>query len=478
MCGIYATRLNQVSPLKQLEKLESRGPDEMKASLLGNWWLGFVHLSINGGKEGMQPASYEDVHIICNGEIYNYKELASEYDIPIFKGSSDCTILPALYKKVGNPTNFFKLLDGVFAMIIVDGDTVIAARDPFGVRPLFYSRDHSEYASLAKAMVSEDVVQFPPGHYFMHGAFTPYHSLHYVKQPYFKYEENAAAALKYALTESVKKRMLSDRPIGALLSGGLDSSIIVSILARESKTRVRTFSIGLKDSPDLKWARVVANYLNTDHTEVVITKKEYLDAIPKVIYDLESYDTTTVRASVGNWLIGKYIRMNTDIKVVFNGDGSDEIGGGYRYFQRAPSNIEFDDECSRLLKDISYFDVLRSDRSISSHGLEPRTPYLDKQVVATWMSMPTSVRRTPLEKYILRKAFEGYLPREALYRKKEAFSDGMSQNAPWSEIKNEEDYYKEIYTKFFGEKQLVPYRWMPRWSPETNDPSARTLDIY
>jgi asparagine synthase (glutamine-hydrolysing) len=163
--------------------------------------------------------------------------------------------------------------------------------------------------------------------------------------------------------------------------------------------------------------------------------------------------------------------------VVFNGDGSDEIGGGYRYFQKAPSNVEFENECVRLLEDISYFDVLRSDRCISAHGLEPRTPYLDKQFVSTWLSIPTSLRRTKLEKQILRHAFVGYLPSVILYRKKEAFSDGMSQNVPWKSIPNEEAYYKELYDKYYSQ-ELVPYKWMPKWSPETTDPSAKTLNIY
>jgi asparagine synthase (glutamine-hydrolysing) len=299
-----------------------------------------------------------------------------------------------------------------------------------------------------------------------------------VKQPIFDDYENAKTALRISLLESVNKRLLSDKPIGALLSGGLDSSLIVSILARTMKTALHTFSIGLMDSKDLRFAKLVSEYCGTIHHEIVITEQDYIDAIPDVIYDIESYDTTTVRASVGNWLIGKYISEHTNIKVVFNGDGSDEIGGGYRYFQRAPTDGAFDEECRRLLKDICYFDVLRSDRSISSWGLEPRTPYLDKQFVATWLSIPTKYRRTPVEKKILREAFAGnYLPFLALWRKKEAFSDGMSDKSPWSSISNESAYYKGLYMKHYPDK-LVPYKWMPRWSPETTDPSARTLSNY
>jgi asparagine synthase (glutamine-hydrolysing) len=269
---------------------------------------------------------------------------------------------------------------------------------------------------------------------------------------------------------------LSDKPIGALLSGGLDSSLIVSILSRHIKN-LQTFSIGLVDSEDLKAARIVAKLCNTKHHEIIITQKEYLDAIPDVIRAIESPDVTTVRASVGNWLVGKYIRAHTNIKVVFNGDGSDEVGGGYRYFQRAPTQIAFEEECRRLLKDICYFDVLRSDRCISAHGLEPRTPYLDKQFVATWLGISTNFRKTLLEKEVLRNAFYDYLPTEILYRKKEAFSDGMSQNVPWKSIPNEAEYYQMLYEEEYP-VGLVPYKWMPKWSPETDDPSAKTLTVY
>jgi asparagine synthase (glutamine-hydrolysing) len=477
MCGILGYFGKHIVDAKALiKKLKHRGPDGTNIVTGDGFILGFALLSING-EAGMQPVQKGSVYVVCNGEIYNYKQLAADYGITIPEGGSDCSILPELFVKTRSVTEFCRVLDGVFAMIVVNNGNPTVIRDPYGVRPLFME-EKDAFASEAKALpnLGGHIQQFPAGTFFQNGRFRSYHEIPYIKQPFFKNTHSAEAALHDALTTSVKKRLLSDRPIGALLSGGLDSSLIVAILSKHVGN-LQTFSIGLADSEDLRCARIVANHCKTKHHEIVITEKQYQDAIEDVIKSLESHDVTTVRASVGNWLVGQYIRKNTDIKVVFNGDGSDEIGGGYRYFQKAPSNVEFENECVRLLEDIRYFDVLRSDRCISAHGLEPRTPYLDKQFVATWLSIPTSLRRTKIEKQVLRHAFAGYLPSAILYRKKEAFSDGMSQNAPWKSIPNEEEYYKELYNKYYSQ-ELVPYKWMPKWSPETSDPSAKTLNNY
>ena len=255
-------------------------------------------------------------------------------------------------------------------------------------------------------------------------------------------------------------------------------------------------------SEDLKYARIVANYLQTKHTEIICTEKDFLDAIPEVIEAIESYDTTSVRASVGNYLIGKYIAKHSDAKVIFNGDGSDEICGGYLYFHEAPNCIDFDLECKRLLSDIHYFDVLRSDRSISSNGLEPRTPFLDPVFVKTYLSIPRYLRaqKDKCEKYLLRTAFVSFLPDEVLWRTKEAFSDGVSsQKKSWFEIIQnhmktqnikdyvyihnkpttlEQQYYRNIFNGLFPNcEKTIPYFWMPRFV-EATDSSARTLNIY
>jgi len=275
---------------------------------------------------------------------------------------------------------------------------------------------------------------------------------------------------------------------------------------------LKTFSIGFEGSEDLKYARIVADHIKSDHTEVVMTPEDFFEAVPEVVKAIESYDITTVRASVGNYLVCREISLDTDCKVVFNGDGSDEVFGGYKYFYNAPSDEAFEAETTRLLEDIHAFDVLRSDRSISSHGLEPRTPFLDKQFVSVAKSISTKLRRpvkdTSNEKQILRLAFldMGLLPHSVLLRKKEAFSDGVSGlNKSWyqecqeralkkvaTNWKDEAQkfvhltpqtaeayYYRTLFHEHYGqaEKCAVPYYWMPKWAPGATDPSARTLEL-
>ena len=269
-----------------------------------------------------------------------------------------------------------------------------------------------------------------------------------------KGEQDYYKCIRDALTVAVNKRVdNTDREVACLLSGGLDSSLITALVAKAlpDASKLKTWSIGMEGSEDLRYAKMVANHLGTDHFDIVLNKQEFLEAIPAVIYAIESYDTTTVRASVGNWLVSKYIKLWSNAKVVFNGDGSDEITGGYMYFHLAENALEFDHECKRLLKDICYFDVLRSDRSISSHGLEARTPFLDKNFVQMYLSISADFRfnlmkGTGIEKYLLRKAFDdcNLLPKDVLWRTKEAFSDGVSmQKESWFEtIQN---FAKEKY---------------------------------
>ena len=299
----------------------------------------------------------------------------------------------------------------------------------------------------------------------------------------------------------VKKRVVgtTDRPVACLLSGGLDSSLITALVNKFYATELETYSIGMEGSEDLINAKKVAKHLGTKHTEIILTPQEFWDAIPEVIKAIESYDTTTVRASVGNYLIGKYISEHSDAKVIFNGDGSDEVAGGYLYFLKAPDSYEFDKECRRLLKDIHTFDVLRSDKSISSNGLEPRTPFLDKSFVEMYLNVPLKLRdprydkeNPKMEKYFLRNVVETFapelLPKEILWRTKEAFSDGVSGNAgSWFEIIKERAQYQITDIKFLQEKinspitpeqkyyrsifdknypnsaHVLPYFWMPKY---------------
>lgn len=314
-----------------------------------------------------------------------------------------------------------------------------------------------------------------------------------------------------ALYEAVKKRVMgtTDRKIACLLSGGLDSSLVAALVSKFYDGQLETYSIGMPGGEDLRYARMVADHIGSKHTEIILNEDQFFDAIPEVITTIESYDTTTVRASVGNYLVSKYISKNSEAKVIFNGDGSDELMGGYLYFHAAPDALSFDMETRRLLNDIHLFDVLRSDKSISSHGLEPRTPFLDLNWVNTYLSLPLKFRYNPNkpEKWLLRKSVEmmddSLLPKDVLWRTKEAFSDGVSSNnKSWYEIitekvseklsgdipkglynhlvpqTKEQYYYRLLFDIAYPNcENVLPYFWMPRFINAT-DASARTLNIY
>ena len=525
MCGIFFIKKNVNVSSKliynEFNKSKNRGgipPDDINFVEVNNYFIGFHRLSINGlNEKSNQPFIKNGIYLICNGEIYNYKDLYNNIGIKP-DTSSDCEIIIDLYQLY--PVDYFiNLLDGVFAFIIYDTrkNIITVGRDPFGVRPLFCSTDCHYFSSELKQithLTNQTICQFSPGHYMIidnNNSSINLHKYHIVTQYYMPScikKNNYDTGINYykilvreTLINSVKKRLLSDRPIACLLSGGLDSSLITSITAKLLNKKIQTFSIGLPGSTDLKYAREAAEYIGTDHTEILLTEDEFFNAIPEVIEKIESYDTTTVRASVGNYLVSKYISKNSEAKVIFNGDGSDELMGGYLYFHRAPNNLSFDYEVKSLLSNIHYFDVLRSDRCISSCGLEPRTPFLDKTFVNTYLSIPLLYRREPgkIEKNLLRESFIDYLPESVLYREKEAFSDGVSGTSrSWFEIINdklknvdiplfeynynylpprtkEQMYYRYIFEKKFPKREhIIPYFWMPKWS-NTTDPSARTL---
>jgi asparagine synthase (glutamine-hydrolysing) len=521
--------------------------------------MGFTRLAINGLTDaGMQPYTKGPLTWICNGEIYNSKDL--ENSLSLANTGSDCECIGDLYMRHrDNLVAFARALDGVFAIALYDAERqrLIVTRDPFGIRPLFVGcRPNTEvslaninnspvpvfhskfntlvFASELKALVPyfESVLTFQPGTIQSYDVSTMhiicdlrYHTVGWMTNPLYRPSEpnglvDASVALRFALEESVRKRLLTERPVACLLSGGLDSSLIAALVQNNlrnlNKPPLKTFSIGFEGSSDLAHAQIVADWIGSDHTEIKMTPDEFFSAIPEVIKAIESYDTTTVRASVGNYLIGKKIRELTDCKVVFNGDGSDELFGGYLYFNNAPNDEAFQAETERLLNDIHTFDVLRSDRSMSSNGLEARTPFLDKQFASVVRSIhPSFLRPLPgkqVEKFILRTAFDDgvTLPPEVLWRRKEAFSDGVStpEKAWFQEIQErvetlvpkdwmmkatlsysnhmpprtpEEFYYRYLFSSTYGLSAIhitVPYRWMPQWCPETTDPSARTLQIY
>ncbi len=540
MCGIWAAFGSATTATPEvcktcLETLHARGPEESRLEFIsGDVVLGFTRLAINGlNPLGMQPMHTGSTYWITNGEIYNWRELATVYALSTTSGS-DCEVVGRLLPYFQTPASLgglFRALDGVFATILVDTSRnwIVVARDPYGVRPLFWGHTPegglvfgSELKSLTAVCETNRV--FEPGTYTVYDlkSLRPlhsesYHTLSLVKLPSFKPFEKACQMVRGALVAAVQKRMLTERPVAALLSGGIDSSLIASLVAAELRRAgappLRTFSIGMNGSEDLRYARKVAAWIQSDHTEVVLTANDFFHAIPEVIHDIESYDTTTVRASVGNWLVAREIKRTSDCKVVFNGDGSDEVFGSYLYFFNAPSDFEYEAEIVRLLKQIHTFDVLRSDRCISSHGLEARTPFLDKAFVQTVLSIPIEYRR-PLkgarqEKMILREAFndETTLPRDVLQRKKEAFSDGVSgTGASWYQqaasmaaeavvqmqlpetltqewgvnLTPEQTYYRALFERRYRGQggATVPEFWMPRWCEGATDPSARTLAVY
>ena len=555
MCGIFSILNNHydTSIVKDnFNKGKNRGPEDSKFIKVNNVFLGFHRLAINGYNDinSNQPFNINNIHLICNGEIYNWKEL---YNIVNVKShsKSDCEIIIHLYKKYGIKQTL-QMLDGVFAFLLYDANVnkIYIARDTYGVRPLFIKEDYKKnplsfeemsaicIASELKQLVGLDdhanIKQFTPGTYSVYNInhlFTTCcikekvfsKCLSFPKSFSKDFSENdinnACKDIRKSLTCAVIKRIdNTQRDVACLLSGGLDSSLIAALVNKYKKKdeKLSTWSIGLPDSVDLKYARIVAKHLNSDHHEIVVTEEYFLSFIEKVIYDIESYDTTTVRASIGNWLISKYISENSNCKVVFNGDGSDEVCGGYMYFHLAPDSIEFDKECRKLLNNIHYFDVLRSDRSISSHGLEARTPFLDKSFVETYLSINPNLRNHAFmgkcEKYLLRQAFSGnnLLPDSVLWRAKEAFSDGVSSNKKswFSILQNhiqekifkaegnkmlysqkifytlnepktlEQLHYRMIFESYYpSQSHLIPHFWMPNYTNAT-DASARTLDIY
>ena len=501
--------------------LRARGPEFYKIELVENGVWIFTRLAINGvNPEGNQPFSSpcDTMRWMCNGEIYNSVELSKRLQTKS-KSGSDCEVIGPMWEHCnGDAVAFARSFDGVFALVLYDkenGNTIVA-RDPYGVRPLFWGTDESGnyfFGSERKAISNmvQKTYAFPPGEVWVISPSLLITKQKYHTVPTMKLDVPQMDSFLFnSLQSAVLKRLMTERPIAACLSGGLDSSLICALLQRELKSLgkppLKTFSIGMKGGSDLEYARMVAEYIGSDHTEIIKTADEMFDAIPHVIRDIESYDITTVRASVGNWLIGKYIAENTNCKVVFNGDGSDEEWGSYAYLNKAPSDEAYERECERLLDEIHLYDVLRSDRCISSHGLEPRTPFLDKGLVATTLCLPTRVRRpipgSVCEKWFLRKACDRYLlPNEVLWRKKEAFSDGVSstEKSWFMEIQERvhvpdtwesnpfgwtprpptpEAYYYRMLFENYKYKVGDPWAyWMPRWSPETNDPSARTLSL-
>jgi len=501
MCGILSLFGDEVEV--PLYLLSHRGPDDYRTKTLGKCRMDFYRLAINDLTDaGMQPFVKENEMLICNGEIYNHRDFRDGTE----KSNSDCEVLLPLIRDHGMMKTL-DLINGDFAFVWTDGKRVMAARDPVGVRPLFYTRyaeNSIAFASEIKALLflNSKIYIFPPGHIYDSyiNDFVCYHTGYWRVNKYIK--TGVKRQLRETLEHAVHDRIdNTDREIGFLLSGGLDSSLIASIATRKLG-KIRTFSIGLEGSPDLEAARIMAKYLDTDHTEVKFTPEEGIAHINDVIHSLESYDTTTVRASTPMWLLCKYIKQNTPCRYIFSGEGSDEILGGYLYFHNAPNVDEFACENMRRLRLIHQFDGLRADRCAGAHGLDLIVPFLDKNFIETCMTINQKHKIDTIEKRVLREAFQGYLPDTILWRQKDGMSDAVGTN--WvDEIKKyaedevddilfretraktrghntpltkEEAMYRNIFWKMYGKDNdhLITEIWRPKWTNVT-DPSARLL---
>jgi len=493
-----------------------RGPEQYTYECIEDVHMGFHRLAINGlDPNSSQPLHFKHYVLVCNGEIYNCKELIEKYQFKM-ESHSDCEVILHLYDCIGEKC--VQELDGEFAFVIHDlsNHSIFVARDSYGVRPLYINELSQSFCLSSdlypmRFLPRVNVAHFPPGHYALFvrnfwgytQKLTRYHSI--------EIQDTSDLDVYNALCNAIYKRvMMTERPAACLLSGGLDSSIVAALAANYCNSNGRvleTYSIGLPGSEDLKYSSIVANHIGSKHTQILCTEEQFLQSIPEVIKDIESYDTTTVRASVGNWNVGKYIKENSEAKVVLNGDGADELMGGYMYFSACPDHLEFDKECRRLLDNIHQFDVLRSDKSIASHGLEPRTPFLDPAFVSAYLSLPSESRfhrpHGKIEKYVIRDIIQKFnpnlLPKDILYRRKEAFSDGVSSlQKSWYQMiqesvpafdptlfysynpptTGEQQYYRKIFSQAYKDcDQLVPYFWMPRYVKAT-DASARTLVQY
>ncbi|XP_053604753.1 asparagine synthetase [glutamine-hydrolyzing] [Plodia interpunctella] len=548
MCGIWGTfgvdgGLSATCN-KCFGQIEHRGPDawrieqdarEPKAI------LGFRRLAIVDGLHGMQPMrlhAFPRSTLICNGEIYNCKRFQEQYQFS-YETNCDVEAIIHLYHKFGI-ADTIKQLDGVFAICLVDGKNkkVYFARDPYGVRPLFKLQDDengvvaicSEGKGLMglklKASKSATLAQFPPGHFeqwsilengkmkldYAEKYFTPGMPPRFV--PFVSEDVLASMDLKqktaYLLEAACRKRLMSDRRIGCLLSGGLDSSLITALVVKLAKEenipyKIQTFAIGMGDSPDLVAARKVADHLHTEHHEIRFDENDIQEELDNVIYHLESFDITTIRASLPMFLLAKYIKKNTNTTVIFSGEGADELAQGYIYFRDAPSATAGHDESIRLLSDIYLYDGLRADRTTSAFSLELRVPFLDIQFTNHYLSVDPKLRQPQdgVEKHLLRSSFDNseLLPSSILWRHKEAFSDGVASvkkslfttiSEIISERLKDEDkdyeglqpttkesrYYRYIFEKSFpGQHCFTPYYWMPKWV-QVSDPSARFIKHY
>ncbi|MNS17800.1 Asparagine synthetase B [glutamine-hydrolyzing] [compost metagenome] len=519
MCGILAIigkGKDEELVQKLSKRMSHRGPDESDLHITENGHiLSHERLSIIDLYSGKQPIKgTSTAYMVHNGEIYNHQELRDGVlKGHTFKTKSDSEVIVHLYEEFGY--DFCNMLDGDWAFVVVDGDDFIAGRDPMGVKPLHYGIDERGriyFSSEMKPIADQckTFSTFPPGHYYTpNTGFVKYYKPEY--EDYEKADQPLDLALiRETLTEATRKRLMSDVPIGVLLSGGLDSSLTSAIASRllaESGKKLHSFSIGLNaDAPDAKAAKKVAEYLGTEHHEVHFTVEQGIEILDKLIWHLETYDVTSVRASTPMYFLSKVI-SDMGIKVVLSGEGADEIFGGYLYFRNAPTAIDFQKETIERVQKLFTADLLRADKSTMAHGLEARVPFLDKDFLDLAIRIKAEEKMPKTydgkEKYILRKAFDTpdnpYLPDEVLWRQKEQFSDGVgynwidelieycaskvtdeqlegaSQEFPYNSPTTKEAYfYRSIFNKHYPQVSAAQTvrKWIPKWQ-ENLDPSGR-----
>ena len=479
---------------------------------------GFHRLAIMGMQpEGMQPFQSGQSFVVCNGEIYGFEKWKGLFKQKgyTFRSESDCEVLLPMYQEYG--TEMFRLLDAEFAMILYDDatDSYIAARDPIGIRPLYYGLDEKGVMVLAsepKNLIGlvKTILPFPPGHYWKNGTFYCYRDITSVDKVCDDDLDTICDNIRKKLIRGVEKRLVADAKVGFLLSGGLDSSLVCAIAQRCSHTPIHTFAIGMsEDAIDLKYARQVADYIGSDHHEVIMTPEQVIASLREVIALLGTYDITTIRASIGMYLVCRAIHRETDIRVLLTGEISDELFG-YKYTDFAPDAEAFQQESVKRIRELHMYDVLRADRCISVNSLEARVPFGDLDFVSYVMAInpEKKMNRYGKGKYLLRHAFRGdWLPEEILWREKAAFSDAVGHSMvddlkAYAETQYTDEQfeakrllyshaqpftkesllYREIFESYYpGQSQMVTDFWMPNRSwhgCDVNDPSARVLSNY
>jgi asparagine synthase (glutamine-hydrolysing) len=478
MCGIVCAfdlkekaEILRPQLLEMSKKVRHRGPDWSGIYADDKAILAHERLAIVDPASGKQPLLSEDKKLIlaANGEIYNHRDLRKQFTGKYnFQTESDCEVILALYKEKG--ASFIDEMNGIFGFALYDAekDEYFVARDHMGIIPLYMGWDENGtfyVASELKALegVCTKIELFPPGHYLLStdGELTKWYSRDWMDYDAVKENQTSIDALHDSLEAAVHRQLMSDVPYGVLLSGGLDSSVTSAIAKKYSEKRIESddtqvawwpqlhsFSVGLEGSPDLAAAQLVADHIGTIHHEIKFTIQEGLDAIRDVIYNLETYDITTIRASTPMYLMARVIK-SMGVKMVLSGEGADELFGGYLYFHKAPNAEEFHEETLRKLSKLHMYDCLRANKSLAAWGIEGRVPFLDKEFMDVAMRINPQdkmINGERMEKWVIRKAFEAYLPESVTWRQKEQFSDGVGYS--WI------DTLKEIVNKEISDDQL------------------------